>query len=281
VVFGSLGALEKAIRAGWCVWTSDPVDQGRWSEANPAWGQCAATALVVQDLLGGELVMADVREADGTSAGVHYWNRLMSGMELDLTREQFRDRQLVGEPRGVPRPADVTRGRLPGQYYLLSLRVLRRLHASPPADIATAVSVKGVCFRNDGRVLLCRNHRGEWELPGGRPHVGELFSDALNREIREETGLEVTVDRLLDACAFEAVPDMWVDLVAYECTTPIGVSSEPISPSDEHSTVAFLDPRGLSDDELPPAYKRLIARRGPRSLTGRANSRGRAYRRLG
>jgi hypothetical protein len=45
---------------------------------------------------------------------------------------------------------------------------------------------------------------------------------------------------LLDGCAFEVVPDTWVDRVAYECTA--WVSPEPISPSDEHATVAFLDP---------------------------------------
>jgi ADP-ribose pyrophosphatase YjhB (NUDIX family) len=260
VVCGSLAALVEAIRAGWCVWTSDPVDQERWSEANPAWGQCASTALVVQDLLGGELLMADVHSADGTPAGVHYWNRLVGGLELDLTREQFREGEIVGEPRDVPRPADVTRGRLAGQYRLLSLRVARRLDASVPTGSEWPVSVKGVCARDDGRVLLCRTHRGAWELPGGRPLIGELFPDAVKREIREETGLEATVSRLLNACAFEVVPGTWVDLVAYECGASVGVLS-PISPSEEHSTVAFVDPGTLSDDELPIAYKWLLSRR--------------------
>jgi hypothetical protein len=66
---------------------------------------------------------------------------------------------------------------------------------------------------------------------------------------------------LLDACAFEVVPDTWVDLVVYKCAAPVGVSRDSISPSDEHTRVAFLDPGTLSDDELSPAYKRLIARR--------------------
>ena len=256
----SLQALDDALRASWCVWTSDPIDQSRWSEVNPAWGQCASTALVVQDLLGGELVMADVHGEDGTPAGVHYWNRLAGGRELDLTREQFRIGERVGEPRVVPRPADVTRGRLPGQYHLLSLRVARELDASSPAGAARPVSVKGVCARGDRQVLLCQNHRGGWELPGGRPHMGEPFSDVAAREICEEIGLQVTVDRLLGACALKVVPDTWVDLVAYECALPVGVSSEAVTPSHEHTAVAFLDPATLSDDELPPAYKWLIAR---------------------
>jgi hypothetical protein len=53
------------------------------------------------------------------------------------------------------------------------------------------------------------------------------------------------------------VTDTWVDLVALECTAR---AEDSISPSDEHSTVVFLDLATLSDDELPPVYKRLSAR---------------------
>src|SRR5579859_3695688 len=105
----SLSVLESAIRAAWCVWTSDPIDQPGWSQSNPASGQCASTALVVQDLLGGELLIAEVRRSDGRRQGVHYWNRLAGGLELDLTREQFRAGETIGEPRSVARPADVSR----------------------------------------------------------------------------------------------------------------------------------------------------------------------------
>lgn len=67
-------------------WTkSTSADPERWSRQNPALGQCAVTALVVQDLFGGDLLRAHVR---GVS---HYWNRLPSGEEVDLTRQQFGD----------------------------------------------------------------------------------------------------------------------------------------------------------------------------------------------
>jgi hypothetical protein len=74
-------------------WTkSTSADPERWSRQNPALGQCAVTALVVQDLFGGDLLRAHVR---GVS---HYWNRLPSGEEIDLTRQQFGD--IAGFPRG-------------------------------------------------------------------------------------------------------------------------------------------------------------------------------------
>ena len=256
-VHRSLDALEHAIRASWCVWTSDPVDQARWSESNPAWGQCASTALVVQDLVGGDLLIAEVHLADGTSAGVHYWNRLAGSHELDLTREQFHDGETIGESREVGRPADVTRGRLAGQYHLLSSRVTRRLAGNGDAG-SRPVTVKAVCIHHDGRVLLCRNNRGQWELPGGRPEVGELFQETAVRELREETGLKVTVDRLLGVRGFEVVPGDWVDVVAYAC--PARYNDE-VTASDEHTVVAFVDLSAIEDGELPGVYRELIARR--------------------
>jgi 8-oxo-dGTP pyrophosphatase MutT (NUDIX family) len=248
-----MASLEHAVRAAWCLWTSDPVDQPGWTDANPASGQCASTALVVQDRLGGELLMADVYEADGSRQGVHYWNRLPDGRELDLTREQFRGGEVVGPPRAIERPPDVTRGRLAGHYHLLA----HRLVTGAPPD--RAVTVKGVCRLPDGRVLLGRNPRGEWELPGGRPEVGELFQDCLRREMREETGLEVAVERVLGVRALEVVPGAWVDVVAYSCRLPDAVA---LRPSAEHTEVAFVDAA-----ELPVAYAELVEL-GARALQG-------------
>ncbi len=57
-----------------------PID---WSPSNPAVGQCAVTALVVQDLFGGELLRGNI------VGGTHYWNLLSNGREVDLTVEQF------------------------------------------------------------------------------------------------------------------------------------------------------------------------------------------------
>ena len=253
----SLTEIDRAIRSAWSVWTADPVDQTAWSPSNPARGQCAVTALVIQDLLGGELLLADVTHADGTPQGVHFSNRLDGGAELDLTREQFTAAEVVGEGQVIARPTDLTRGRLPGNYRLLAERVRRELRTS--ADPARPVTIKAVCTLADGRVLLCRNHRQEWELPGGRPERGESFAATLGRELAEETGLTGEVDRLIGLEALEVTPGRWIDVVGFSCRLPAEAGDQASATSDEHTAVEFLDPASVPVAELPAAYRRLVA----------------------
>jgi hypothetical protein len=122
----SLADVERAIRASWGVDSCDDHDVADWSTANPARGQCTATAFVVQDLLGGELLSAEVLNADGSRQGWHYWNRLPDGREVDLTREQFTPDETIQAPTVMPRLTDEP---APGgaQYRTLSARVLADL----------------------------------------------------------------------------------------------------------------------------------------------------------
>jgi hypothetical protein len=91
----TLQETEAAIRAAWGRDTSDDPDE--WSEENPARGQCAVTALLIRELLGGEILVANVLR-DGRRVDRHAWNRLPSGLTLDLTREQFTNGEHLGEP---------------------------------------------------------------------------------------------------------------------------------------------------------------------------------------
>jgi hypothetical protein len=127
VVPVSLTLIEVAIRSSWSIESCDPVDVPNWTAENPALGQCGVTALVVQDLLGGELLVAEVRHREGSRQGWHYWNRLPGAIEVDLTREQFVAGEVVGEPVVVERPADLTGARLLTEYESLDRAVTARL----------------------------------------------------------------------------------------------------------------------------------------------------------
>jgi 8-oxo-dGTP diphosphatase len=72
-------------------------------------------------------------------------------------------------------------------------------YSGPPPVIAMG----GACaiFDADGRVLLVRHTYGRlnWELPGGAAEPGESPDQTAAREVLEETGLDVELDRLTGA----------------------------------------------------------------------------------
>lgn len=107
------------------------------------------------------------------------------------------------------------------------------------------VSIKGIFTAPDGRVVLLKNDRDEWELPGGRIDEGETPRQCLAREVVEELGVRVAVATSpLDAYLFEVVPGKHVFVVTYSC-----VLQGDFTPatSHEHSELGLFDA-----DDLPP-----------------------------
>jgi hypothetical protein len=110
---------------GWGADTCDPVDRPDWQPDNSARGQCGVTALVLNDLFGGDLVLGEVYVL-GERTGAHYWNRFGDGLEVDLTRDQFRPDEDVVGGRVVQRPPGPPK-RCREEYELLRKRVLSSL----------------------------------------------------------------------------------------------------------------------------------------------------------
>ena len=77
------------LRKAWCRATAHPTYQKDWSESNPSYGQCAITALAMQDLYGGDIYECKVQGKR------HYVNITPEGYLHDLTSEQFGDGQIV------------------------------------------------------------------------------------------------------------------------------------------------------------------------------------------
>lgn len=60
-----------------------------------------------------------------------------------------------------------------------------------PVELRCSVAV----IRPDGVLLVRRPDRGDWVLPGGRPHLNEGIASCARRETLEETGLDVYPSR--------------------------------------------------------------------------------------
>lgn len=128
-----LSDIEHAVRASWSAETCTPEYRSRWTGDNPARDQCGVTAMVLNDLLGGELIRGEVH-VDGERVDYHWWNRLGEGVEIDLTREQFGPEEKVVGGEVIPRPPFAEWRRLHEEYTLLRERVLAELtrHGTKP-----------------------------------------------------------------------------------------------------------------------------------------------------
>lgn len=85
--------LTNALNNSWSAHTSSNAD---WSKNNPAEGQCAVAACVIQDYLGGDIVNVRAIQSDGVTVS-HYFN-MINGEVVDLTKSQFNDDTVLSEP---------------------------------------------------------------------------------------------------------------------------------------------------------------------------------------
>lgn len=58
------------------------------------------------------------------------------------------------------------------------------------------VAASGVVENDKGEILLVKTYHGGWVFPGGQVEVGENLIDAVVREIKEESGIDVKVEKL-------------------------------------------------------------------------------------
>ncbi|EST21265.1 hypothetical protein N566_27605 [Streptomycetaceae bacterium MP113-05] len=93
--------------------------------------------MVLNDLLGGELVRGEVH-VDSQRVDYHWWNRLGTGTEIDLTREQFEPHEVVTGGIVVPRPPVTELRRLREEYELLRDRVVEKLQRQQATAAAHA-----------------------------------------------------------------------------------------------------------------------------------------------
>ena len=120
------------------------------------------------------------------------------------------------------------------------------------------IEVVAAVIERDGRILIARRpvalHLGGlWEFPGGKQRPGESRAAALQREIREELGVAVTVGSRLDTVDW-TYPEKRVRLTFFHCT--IDGEPRPL----EGQEIAWVRPADLGGYEFPPADAVLLGR---------------------
>ena len=108
----------------------------------------------------------------------------------------------------------------------------------------------------EGRVLLvqhAKDGRQYWMLPGGGVDFGESLTEALVRELREETGVEIRPERLV--LASDAIPPDKHRHILNLCFTAEIVGGTPRMGEDSRlSAVEFLPVEDLVRILFYPAY---------------------------
>ena len=125
-----------------------------------------------------------------------------------------------------------------------------------------SVSVAAAVVRDDGRILaIQRRDNGHWEPPGGVLELEESVEDGLRREVREETGLDVTPEALTGV--YKNMPRGIVALV-FRCRQAAGTPQE---------TREAVDVRWMTPDEIETEMDEAYAirmldalREGPPSI---------------
>jgi ADP-ribose pyrophosphatase YjhB (NUDIX family) len=123
---------------------------------------------------------------------------------------------------------------------------------SPRVERAPLVVVQAV-VRGPAGILLClRSDLRGWELPGGEPQPGESLEQALVREVREETGIDVEVERAVGEYVRHGFRPHSARV--FLCCALAGTPA----PSDETPRVAWF-PAGALPDTLFPWYRGPLA----------------------
>src|SRR4051812_41393394 len=135
----------------------------------------------------------------------------------------------------------------------------------PDPNRLRRVGVDAAVFDAEGLILLqCRADFGKWGLPGGSIEVGETFEQTAAREVKEESGYDVHVERLVGIYSHPhqtttTYPDgNIVHYVSIVLACRLLGGAKKINPEESRDARFFL-PNDLPHDDLMPEPRQRIA----------------------
>lgn len=118
------------------------------------------------------------------------------------------------------------------------------------------IEVVAAVLYKDGTYFATQRGYGEfegmWEFPGGKIEPGESAESALKREIQEELGIDITIDKLLCTTEYD-YPSFHLTMHCYLCNVTSGEME-----LREHKSARWLTTETLDSVEWLPADKEVI-----------------------
>jgi len=156
-------------------------------------------------------------------------------------------------------------------YCATSLEWMERFNQRRPACPACGfvhfldpkVAVIGFVTYAD-RLLLIRRAvqpaKGKWALPGGYMDAGEMPEDALRRELCEEVGLDIRIERLLNIYPMAGPGVQARGIVMAYAAVPVGDGGEQaLESNDDVNAAAWFAPKELPQELAFESTRALLA----------------------
>lgn len=116
--------------------------------------------------------------------------------------------------------------------------------------------VSAIILGAEGVLLQRRSDNGLWGLPGGSVEPGESVSEAIIREVREETGLEVAPTRLVGVYSAPALGQVVTypdgNVIHYvSASLECRIVGGTLACGEESLELRWFDPRQLPAEVVP------------------------------
>lgn len=121
------------------------------------------------------------------------------------------------------------------------------------------LTVRGIIKNDLGEILIVKRHPKSrtdpetWELPGGKVEKGEHFADALVREIKEETNLDVNVGDFAEAIQNDYSHKRTVQIMMY-----LDDVKGNVRISEEHTDFMWASIEKITSLDISTSLKKLL-----------------------